>query len=89
MGLSYDNQAQATAAFDRQIAEARARGTARALAQQMMLFERNPDPHPERNVENPATAGVRIRILRPSPMHITVDEECKRHNQAVYDLRKP
>ena len=88
MALSFDNQAQATAAIDAQIAEAQARGTARALAQRMMLFERNSDPHPERNARNPAS-GVHIRIMRPNPTSVAVDDLCKRHNSAVSELRKP
>ena len=70
------------------IAQAQARGQAKALARQMMNFERNPQPMREREAPNPAH-GVRIRIIRPVPMVIPVDEECKAHNLAVSELRKP
>jgi hypothetical protein len=82
--LSYDSTEAAANAFDRQVAEAQARGSARALAQTMMRFERNVDPHPERSLENPAN-GVRIRRWVPA-VEVRVDEQCKAHNTLVANL---
>ena len=90
MGLAMESQTQGNAEIDRRIAEAQARGTAKALAQAMVLRERNPDPHPERNVPNPASEFTRIRVVRPRRICIvTVDEETKRHNSMVQNLGKP
>jgi hypothetical protein len=91
MGLSNESPTNAAATEQRLIEFAKARGTARALAKQMILYERNPDPMREREAPNPAH-GVRIRRvvpMLPVDFRIEVTEECKRHNQAVCDLRKP
>jgi len=88
MALSYDNPMQAQSALDAKLAVARAFDQAHTLAQKLILFERNEDPHPERNLPNPA-AGVYVRRLRPmvqSDYRIDVDEECKRHNDLVANL---
>lgn len=88
--LSNENPTQAS--LDYQIAEARAReararGRARALAQHMINYDRNPEPHPERNVTNPAH-GVRIRKVVPI-LWTPVPDDVKEHNSAVSELRKP
>ena len=88
MGLSNESQTQALANEARLRDEAIARGQAKALAKALINFERNPEPMREREARNPAH-GVHIRIIRPVPMVIPVDEECKAHNLAVSELRKP
>jgi hypothetical protein len=86
-------QAQVQASRERLIEEAQARGQASALAQALVRHEHNPDPHPERNLPNPATAGVVIRKWHPT--RTTLDyraeltKEVKDHNSAVSELRKP
>ena len=93
MGLSNESQTQALANEARLRDEAIARGQAKALAKALINFERNPEPHPERNVENPATAGVVIRKWSPRrgmlDYRAEITEEVKRHNDAVSNLRKP
>jgi hypothetical protein len=84
--LSNENVTQASVDF--QIAQAEARGTARALAQAMVLHERNENPHTEYNAANPS-AGVHIRVLRAYGPRVSINQQTKDHNQAVCDLRKP
>jgi hypothetical protein len=60
---------------------------AKGLAQQMIRYERNEDPHEERNALNPAH-GVRIRLLRPQPVSVTWGDAdaVKAHNDYVSSL---
>jgi hypothetical protein len=91
MGLTNENR-NAASDQDRQIAFAVANGQARALARALVLFEHNPDPHPERNLENPAHSVSRIRTFRPMipfDYRVEVSRECRDHNTAVSELRKP
>jgi hypothetical protein len=86
--LSFDDQTQAQAQIDRNIAQARALGAAKALAQAMVLFERNENPHEERNAPHPARRRKRIidptrfAQTRPSAFggHVTVDPAVAEHN---------
>ena len=68
-------------------ADFRAAATAaRTLGHKLITGQHNDNPHNERNAPNPATAGVYIRVLRPVPVFLPVDEECKRHNDLVANL---
>lgn len=91
MGLSKENPNQSCEAY--LLAQAQARGHAKALAQALVNFERNPDPHPERNAPNPAHSVTPIRIWRPMrascDVRVEVTAECAAHNLAVSELRKP
>jgi hypothetical protein len=90
MALSHDTQAQAIAEIDRRIAEIHALRQARALAQKLILHERHPDPMEYRNVDNPAHSLTRIRTIQPTlEGRVSVSQECKDHNSAVSELRKP
>jgi hypothetical protein len=71
------------------IAYAEASRAAKRLGQQLVLGERNENPHPERNLENPAHSGVtRIRLIRPQPTTVWADdiENVRDHNSYVGSL---
>ncbi len=62
--------------------------SAKRLASQLIQSARNDEPRDWREAPHPASS-TRIRRWAPVLMRPSVDEECKRHNQAVCDLRKP
>lgn len=60
---------------------------AKRLGTQLMRYERNEDPHEERNAPNPAH-GVHIRLLRPRPRSIGWGDDVavRQHNEFVSSL---
>lgn len=92
MALSNENPNASTDA-DRMIAFKVARGQAKALAQALINYERNPDPMRHREAPSPAL-GVRIidptrdAQLRGSVFggHVPIDQEIRDHNSLVANL---
>jgi len=88
MGLSNEDRSKLTEA-ELQVVFSDAAREAKELGQRLVSFERNPDPHTECNLENPAH-GVHIRLLRPRPpVFVGYDvENVKMHNEFVSSLGK-
>lgn len=61
-----------------------ARIKARQLGSALIKGEHNPTPSPY-DLPNPAH-GVRIRRIDPEKSRVTVDEQCKMHNEAAANL---
>jgi len=85
--LSRENQSKLSET-ELAIAWREANGAARGLAKALILGERHPDPHAERNAPNPAHGVTRIRLIRPQPAAVWVDDadDVKDHNSFVGSL---
>ena len=85
--LSQENKSKPTEA-ETAIAQREANRAARGLATALVSFERNTDPHTERNAPNPAD-GVHIRALRQYGPRPTVAKSVQDHNSVVSGIGHP
>ena len=84
--LSNENKAAATPE-ELAVAFRDAANFARRLGTQLVSFERHPDPKAHLNLPNPTDATF-IRVARPQPRILPVEDSVKQHNLYVWSLHR-